>query len=274
MKYILLFLIVASGTFSLAQDLIKVKGNREVTTEITVVEPFSILEIDGDYEVVILEGKQTQVELTTDSNLHDHISMNRIGDKLTIGLSARIRSKRSMTFRVTYGPELHTIIVTDDAQLSSLTTLEFSTLNLKVDRDARVYLTAKVSDLTLNALGESKSELNLTGNKATINIANDADVKALITYNIADITMKDKVSARLEGDIDRGEVTLGDRISLEANNLVFSTLELVVSNKAKAEVNVKDHLLITAEEDADITVYNDPKIELLKFEGESILRKK
>lgn len=273
MKKLILITLLFFTILATAQD-IKVKGNREPTTEITLVEPFSVLEIGGDYEVAIIKGVRTQVELTTDSNLHEFISMDRVGDKLTINSSAKIRSKRTMKFRITYGPELHSIIVTDDAELSSITKPEFSKLDLKIDRDARVYLTAQVKELNLTATGDSKSELNLTGNNAKIEITDNADVKALITYNDLDMLMKDRVDTRIEGDVHRGKVKLQDRIVMEADNLVFDKLNLIVSNNARAEVNVKKNLTIEAEKDADITVYNSPRIELLKFEGASVLRKK
>lgn len=273
MKKVLFIALVLSTTISFSQD-IKVKGNREPTTKITIVEPFSVLEIDADYEVEILQGAQTQVELITDSNLHEFISMNRVGEKLTLSSRAKVRSKRKMEFRITFGPELQTIIVREDAQLSSVTKLEFARLNLTVDNDAEVYLTADVSDLTLLTTGDSKSELNLSGDNANIQVTDNANVKALLTYDNLEMMMKDRVDTRIEGDVDQGKITLLDRISMEAKNLVFKDLELKVSDNAKVEVNATKSLRIEAEKDADITVYNSPKIELIKFDGESILRKK
>ncbi len=273
MKNSILIALMLCTTISFSQD-IKVKGNREPTTEITIVEPFSELEIDGDYEVTILQGAQTQVELTTDSNLHEFITMNRIGDKLTLSTRAKIRSKRTMEFRITYGPELRSITVREDAQLSSVTKLVFQQLNLKVDNDAKVFLTAEVEELVLNAMGSSKSELNLSGNTASINVTQNADIKALITYDTADVLMKDRVDTRIEGDVDQGKVTLSDRATMEAKNLVFKDLELYVNNNATVEVNATKSLRIEAEKDADISVYNSPKIELIKFDGDSVLRKK
>jgi hypothetical protein len=69
MKKILLFVFALTTTITSAQDLIKVKGNREVTTEISPIAPFKMLEISNDYEIEIVPGASPQVEITTDSNL-------------------------------------------------------------------------------------------------------------------------------------------------------------------------------------------------------------
>jgi hypothetical protein len=275
MKRIILLALILSTTISCAQDLnVKVKGNREPTTQITEVPPFRVLQIDSDYEVAIVKGIRTQVELTTDSNLHQFIKINQVGDKLVIGSTAKIRSKREMKFRITFGPELNSIIVAEDAELSGVTDLIFKKLDLNIDGDARVYLTAQVDNLTLLATGDSKSELNLTGKTATINFTDNADVKALITYDNVEMLLKDRVDIRIEGDVDEGKITLQDRIELKADNLIFDKLSLFVSHNAKAEVNVKKDLIIEADKDADITVHNSAKIELNKFEDNSVLRKK
>ncbi|MGB5981887.1 MAG: DUF2807 domain-containing protein [Nonlabens sp.] len=266
-------LILLFSCATTAQD-IKVKGNRDPSTEITIVKPFRTLEVDGDFEVKIVPGAQPQVEMITDSNLHEHIDFNVVGEKLTINSTARIRSKRKMEIRITYNTELHTIILREDAELSTITKGEFSILDIKVQDDAKAYITANVQQLILHTTGDSKSEFNLTGDKADINITDNADVKALITYQSANITLKDRVDARIEGDVDKGNLILNDKAFLEAKNLVYDEINLNITDNAKVEVNANKTLNIESDKDADISIYNSPDIKLIKFGGDSIIRKK
>ncbi|WP_085766462.1 GIN domain-containing protein [Nonlabens spongiae] len=268
-----LAVLLLTSCGSTAQDM-KVKGNREPTTEITIVKPFNTLEVDDDFKVKLVPGSQPEVELITDSNLHEHIEFNSIGSKLTINSTARIRSKRKMEFRITYSPDLHTIIVKDDAEVSTVTKGNFPILDLQVQDKASAYITATVQQLKLHTTGDSKSELNLTGNKANIQITDNADVKALITYQQANLFLRDRVDARIEGDVDRGKITITDKAFIEAKNLVYEELTVVAGNNSKAEVNAKKTLTIEADKDADISVFNKPDIILTKFEGEAVLRKK
>ncbi|GAK94566.1 hypothetical protein JCM19298_139 [Nonlabens ulvanivorans] len=61
MKKLLLVTLILTATFSQAQE--KVKGNREPSTVITDVDPFTVIEIGGDYEVAIVEGVVLKLKL-------------------------------------------------------------------------------------------------------------------------------------------------------------------------------------------------------------------
>jgi hypothetical protein len=273
MKKILLFVFALTTTLISAQDLIKVKGNREVTTEISPLAPFKMLEISDDYEIEIVPGGSPQIEITTDSNLHQHLAASVIDGKLVVTTTARIRSKKEMKFRIIYGPELKTITVTDDAVLSSVTSLIFEELELNIEKDAEVYLTASVTRLTLNADLSTKSELNLSGKNAVINLKNNADVKALIKYDNLELNMKDRVDAKIEGDIKNGQINMTDTASLEGKNLIFDDLELKINNNAKTGINVKNTLSLDSSDDAEVSLYNTPKIDMKSFIGKSVLNK-
>jgi hypothetical protein len=273
MKKILLFVFALTTTLINAQDLNKVKGSREVTTEISPLAPFKILEISDDYEIEIVPGGSPQIEITTDSNLHQHLAASVIDGKLVVTTTARIRSKKEMKFRIIYGPELKTITVTDDAILSSVTSLTFEELELNIEKDAEVYLTASVTRLTLNADLSTKSELNLSGKNAVINLKNNADVKALIKYDNLELNMKDRVDAKIEGDVKNGQMNMTDTANLEGKNLIFDDLELKINNNAKTGINVKKTLSLDSSDDAEVTLYNTPKIDLKKFIGKSVLKK-
>jgi putative alpha-1,2-mannosidase len=273
MKKLLLFVFALTTTLISAQDLIKVKGNREVTTEISPIAPFKMLEISDDYEIEIVPGASPQIEITTDSNLHQYLTTSVIDGKLVVTTTAKIRSKKEMKFRIIYGPELTAITVTDDAVLTSVTSLIFEELELNIEKDAEVYLTASIGRLTLNAERSTKSELNLSGKSAVINLKSNADVKALIKYDNLELNMKDRVDAKIEGDIKNGQMNMTDTASLEGKNLIFDDLVLKINNNAKAGINVKNKLSLDSSDDAEVTLYNTPKIDLKKFTGKSVLKK-
>lgn len=273
MKKLLIFVFAISTTIMSAQDLIKVKGNREVTTEISPIDPFETLEINGDYEIEIIPGASPQVEITTDSNLHQYLAARVIDGKLVVTTTARIRSKKEMKFRIIYGPELNKITVTDDAQLSSVTSLLFEDLELNIEKDAEVFLTATVERLTLNAERSTKAELNLTGKRAVVNLQNNTTIKALIKYDDLELNMKDRADATIEGDIKTAYLKLNSRSSFKGKNLIFNKLDLNITDNADAIVNVKNQLNLESSGDAKVELHNSPKIDLNKFAGKSVLSK-
>lgn len=273
MKKILLFVFALTITITSAQDLIKVKGNREVTTEISPIDSFETLEISEDYEITLVPGSSSQVEITTDSNLHQYLAVSVVGGKLVVTTTARIRSKKEMKFRIVYGPELKKITVKGDTQLSSLTSLAFEDLELNIEEDAKVFITANVTRLILNAERSTTSELNLSGKKAVINLKDNADVAALIKYDYLELSMKDRVDAKIEGDINNGQLNLSSRANIEGKNLVFDDLDLTIKNYATAEINVKGKLTLHSSDEGDVTLHNTPKIDMKNFSGKSVLEK-
>ncbi|MGJ8684107.1 MAG: GIN domain-containing protein [Nonlabens sp.] len=272
MKKLLLVVLILTAAVSQAQE--KVKGNREPSTVITNVDPFTVIEIGGDYEVAIVEGIEAQVEITTDSNLHQFLEVAVVEGSLSITSTARIRSKKEMTIRLIYPPGLTKIIAKDKAEISAITELKMDQLELEVQDEAKLFITADIGELSLNLKGNSKSELNLRGNDAIINFSDKASAKALLKFDDINLTMKGRTDARLEGDVNTATLLLEDRADYNGNNLVYDKLNMKASHNTSSEVNVKDELTLAATDDAKIELYNTPKVVLEKFTGKTQLIKK
>lgn len=272
MKKILLILVLSFTTGIYAQE--KVKGNREPSTIITEVEPFNIIDINGDYEISIVEGAMPQVEVTTDSNLHQYLDITVIEGKLNIGSSVKIKSKKEMTIRVIYPTGLQKIVASEKAEISSITSLVFEQLELEAKDDAKLFITANVDSLKLNLNGSSKSELNLNGKNAKITLGDKASVKALIKYDDLKLNMDARTNAKIEGDINNGKLMLENKALFKGDNLVFTDLDLKVSQNVNAMINVQDALKLDASDNTRVEVHNTPQITLEKFTGTTQLIKK
>lgn len=272
MRKILFLLVLCSTTSLFAQE--KVKGNREPSTVITDVDPFNIIDISGDYEVSIVESVSPQVEITTDSNLHEYLDITIIEGRLSISSSVKIRSKKEMTIRIMYPVGLEKIIASEKAQISSITALKFEQIELEAQDDAKLFITATVDSLHLNLKGNSKSEFNFNGNTAQITLGDKASAKALIKYTDVTLTMDGRADAKIEGDVNNGTLNLENKADFKGDNLVFNDLDLRVSQNVTATVNVKDALKLNAEDDTKVEVYNTPQITLDKFAGKTQLIKK
>jgi len=272
MRKIVLLLVLCTTTSLFAQE--KVKGNREPSTVITDVDPFNIIDISGDYEVAIVEAVAPQVEITTDSNLHEYLNISVIEGRLSITSDVKIRSKKEMTIRVMYPVGLEKVIASEKAEISSITALKFEQIELEAQDDAKLFITAAVDNLKLTLKGNSKSELNLTGTNAEVTIADKASVKSLFTYTDITLTMEGRTDAKIEGDINKGFLSLENKADFKGDNLVFNNLNLNVSQNVTASVNVKDTLKISAEDETKVEVSNTPQITLEKFTGKTQLIKK
>lgn len=88
-KYLLVvFLLI--GINSQAQK--NVKGSRNVTTEQTDINTFTSIELDGEFEVGLLKGSRSMVEVEADDNLHELIQIEVVNNVLYIKPSTKISS--------------------------------------------------------------------------------------------------------------------------------------------------------------------------------------
>lgn len=272
MKKLLVVLLVIISAFSQAQD--KVKGNREPSTVITDLNLFNIIEIGEEFEVAIVEGAQPQIEITTDSNLHEFLEVTVVDSILSINTTARIRSKKEMSVRLIFPTGLTKIIAKEKAEISAITELKANELEIEVRDNAKVFLTADINYLILNLKGSSKSELNLRGTDAKMNLSEKASAKALLNYNELQLKMTDRTSSKIEGDIEEGTLTFENKATFKGENLVFNNLVMKVTQNADALVNVKDQLKLSATDDTKVQLFNTPQVELEKFTGKTQLIKK
>lgn len=272
MKKILFVLAIIITNTLQAQE--KVKGNREPSTVVTTIEDFNFIELGGEFEVAIVKGITSQIEVTADSNLHQYIVPTVINGKLTINASVNIRSKKELKIRLIYPGDLGTIIVKEKATLSTISDYESQLLNLEVRDDAKLFMTAKVDKLTFYMKNKARAEVNFKGSNANINLQDNTSIKALIDYKEASIIMTSKADGRIDGDMNKATLKLDSRSSLNASNLVVNELNLQISNNASAKVNAKNKLNLKSSNSASTELHNSPKINIEEFSGSSVLSKK
>ena len=270
-NYITAFIIVMG---LLAVNAQKVKGNRDVTTQIINVDEFNTINIGEDMEVVLSQGSSSKVDITVDSNLHQYIDAKVVGGVLSIRSTTDIRRRKELKINIVYTSGLQNIIAFGDAQISSMTDLRMENLQVDVKDNAKMYLTGRVENLVYNSMSDSKSECNLSGDKAQLNFNGDSNTEALLNYDELTFDMKDKAGAKIEGDAKEVNMKLEGRSNLIANKLDIKDLVINISRNATASINVSRDLEVRAKDDAEIELYNNPKINMAEFSGKAALMKR
>jgi hypothetical protein len=264
-----LFLML-SFAFAKAQ---KVKGNREVTTQIFEVAPFTEINLGEDFEVSIAEGVTPKVDIATDSNLHRYINVEVIGGILTVKSTADIRRSKRMKITLIYTPELRKITAFDEAEISTATNLRMSDLQVVVKDKAKVFLTGVVENLVFNGMADATAECNLGGDQAQLNLTGSSETKALLKYDRIDFMMTDRATARIEGDADDSTMVLEGKAVLTSEKLDIKDLKLNITRDAEASVNVKKNIELRASGDSKVTLYDNPSINMAEFAGKATLMK-
>ncbi|WP_194852068.1 GIN domain-containing protein [Nonlabens antarcticus] len=263
-------ILLMSFAFAKAQ---KVKGNRDVTTRIIDVADFQEVIVGEDFEVSLAEGSTAKVDIATDSNLHQYINVDVIGGVLTIKTTADIRRSKRLKITVVYTPQLKKITAFDEAELSSLTNLRMEDLEVLVKDDAKVFLTGRVGKLIFNATADSKSKCNLSGDNAQLNLTGSSNTEALLKFKNIDFMMTDRAEAKIEGDADDSSMVLEGRAKLVSEKLDINDLKLRISRDAEASVNVRNNLEYKGSGDSKLTVYDNPKMNMVEFANKAMLMK-
>ncbi|WP_290701121.1 DUF2807 domain-containing protein [Lacinutrix sp.] len=269
---LILTLIITFSGFSQSSE--KIKGSRNVTTQITEIDAFNRLVIGDDFKINIKQGELTSVQVDTDDNLHDVIEFNVLEGSLSFKTNKRISSSKKMEITIVYIDSLNIIELKEDAELTALSTIKAKDLILRTKESTKVFLTVEAENFQYIGAGKTKAELNITSKSTILDLSDNTSIEALINSKTISIDMLQRANARLEGDTDELTVNIDNSSTLKAEKLTTKTCNLIAQGRADSHIEATKDFIIEASGTTETYIYNSPKIELKKFEDEAVLRKK
>ena len=175
-----LFLSVCYTSFMSAQDDEKVKGDRNVTIKQTYIDPFNKIVVGEDFYVEVIYNKRPSVEVEADDNLHEFISFEVKDSVLSFSTTKKIVSRKKMSVKVNYGDELQHIETHEDAEIRSLTSLEFKNSTLKTTGTSKAYLNIKAESFKFEGQDKAKVKLNVNAKNSNLILSDNSKLDALI----------------------------------------------------------------------------------------------
>jgi len=264
-------LFVTISTF--AQKKEKIKGNREVTTVIYELDSFTTLEVKEELEITIINGTTPQVEVITDENLHEVFAIEVVDGTLKIATTKEIRSSKRLEIFVTISESLERIHVEGKAELKSLTTLNINKAEINVLGDAEIDLKIKSDSLAINSFGSADQKYQIITKELILTAFEDSNVKA----NVSATKLTSHVEfaeVQLEGETDVLYLDVKQKGEFIAPKFIARDIHVTATEQAKVVVNAIDSITIDAYDTAEISLIGNIKvINILKFEGEAVLRK-
>ncbi|MBA6154354.1 GIN domain-containing protein [Gelidibacter maritimus] len=272
-KIIFAFLLSLSFTaFIAAQEDEKVKGDRNVTIKQTYIDPFNSIIVGEDFTVEIIYNSKASVEVEADSNLHEYILFEVVDGTLTFKTSKRITSSRRMNIKVNYTDGLENIEVIENGELRSLTSLELKNTTLKTTGSSRAYLNIKTNEFNYTALDKAKVKLNVNATNAVIILSDNVRMEALLNSKSAKIDLYQRANAKLEGTLETTQLRVDNSSSFNGKEFLTDTCDLIADMSSSATIRVNDTITIEATGNSEVYLYNEPKITLTKFTGNSKLQ--
>ncbi len=273
-KYSVIILFLFATTLSLAQKKEKIKGSKIVTIEQKEIGSFDAIEISDNLEVYLDRGEKCELKIEADDNLHDIIKIDLTAKTLRINTLKTATNYKKLIVRITYTNELQKVTSKDEAIINAIQEIQLNDIAIQSFDDSKLFLNVNTKNFNLQSDHNSKVELNLKSEKTTIELSENANLKALLTATDLKCDMYKRAIAILEGDVTNATIRLDNNAKFLANNLTIANAQLLSEGYSNCSINITSSVSIDAAENAEIKLYGDQKIEMLRFADNAILSKK
>ena len=273
-KTILTLFCLLSLSVSFSQKKEKIKGSKNVVIQQKKIEPFTQLEILNDVEINLIKGDKCSVELEADDNLQDVLDLRMNGTMLIISFSKEVSSSKKFNIRVTYTDELTLITAKEKAKINALQTIKLDLITIKAFDNAKLFLNIDAKNCNISANDKTQFELNSKAETLSIDVSKNAEIKALVSATTFKCDLYQSAEAKVEGDVINMVVRIENESKFEGKKLNSKKTDITVEDTAKCSINSESTITISAAAKSEIDLYGDARIDLQKFAGTAILRKK
>ena len=273
-KITLLFIAILFTSISFGQKREKVKGSKIVTIEKKEIGNFENLEIEDNFEILLVKGDKCALEIEADNNLHSEININSNGNTLRLNTLKELAGFKKFFVKITYTNDFKLLIAKHESNITATTDIELDNFTIKCFDYSKLFANGKVKTFTLMQNDKSKAELNLKSENATIELSKNANLKALIAATQLKVDLYQKSTAVIEGDVAELKLRLDNNSEFTGINLIAKTAEIIAEGNSATKLNVVSNALIEASGKSEIQLYGDAKIELKKFTENTVIMKK
>lgn len=274
MKNILLTCLIGFSIIQSALSQEKIKGNKQVTTVETKVDPFHKLVVGDDFEVILKKSFDTSVEIEADENLHDIIHITVSEGALVIETTKRIVSSKRLNITVNYNSDLNYIIGKGDSEIAAISTMVTNNLKIEARDDAEISLNVETSYFQLNGHGKGDMKFNIKSDSTTLDLNENSKIEALINSQSLKLDLFDNAYATLEGNLQKLDLKCSGNSDLRGNNLTTNTAKVFIQDNGEISIHVNNSFELESIGNGDVDLYGAPQITIHKFDGTSQLKKK
>ncbi|MFB9056364.1 GIN domain-containing protein [Mariniflexile ostreae] len=257
-----------------AQKLEKIKGNRTIVIQETLINSFHTLDVNQDLEIELKYGAQASVEIETDENLHAVIQFDVRDSLLSFTKTHKITSKKRLKIKVTYDTNLNTIRTRDKAEIKSLNTLELPCANVKASGSSKMDLTIKTDSFKFEGHDRSKTKLDLRSHHSEFILNDSSRLNGLITSTALKAMLYQRAYAEINGTGHSLWLRTNNSAQFMGKNYSIETGDVNCENTSEATIDATNNISIEASGSSSVYLYNNPKITINSLTDTAKLQKK
>lgn len=273
-KISLLLVTLLVTLFSFGQKKEKIKGSKIVTVAVKELNNFENIEVNDNFEVFLVKGTKSSIEIEADDNLHEIINFEVSGNTLKINAVKEPTGFKKFAVRINYSNDLQLVTARNNVEIKALAEIELDKITIKNYNNSKSFLNVKSNYFALILDDKSEAEINVKAESTSFELSKNSELKALVTSPELKLDMYQKSTATIEGTITNAKMRLDNNSHLNAPKLAIGTLEVDTDNYAKCEINVSSAVTIAAGGKSQIELWGEQKITIKKFTNSATLYKK
>lgn len=272
-KIIIVLTTVFSVALIRAQE--KLKGNKIVVTEDRAIYDFNKIEVNDNIDLILTQGQETSVSIETDENLQSAVITEIRDSTLIIGLTQKISRKKALIAHVTVDANFNELTSKAKADVESSGSLNLNhSFKLNAEGNSKVTLNFQSGVFYLNNNESANLNLNVRSGEAYLRSNKSGRAKINISANSIEIIGQGNSVMDVQGSSEECRFKAENRSTIRAEELECKEAVVSASDNSNINVNTTKDLWITAINNSEINIYNNPVITIDKFADKAVLRKK
>lgn len=275
MKKISIICLIAllSTNFSTFGQL-KLKGNKEVTTEDRNISEFSKIEVIDNIDVYLVYNSNQEVVVETDSNLQEAIETVVNDGVLSIKTNAKILRKKELKVHIRVNSDLKELYAYNRAKIISKNSLSIDSLTINAFDNADFDLKLNSKLLRISGKKSSKIEIQALSEEVFVWTEEVCTIKATIDTDFINVNCLDRSAISMEGTCETVEIEALGSSAFKGKAFVSQVAEVNATHSSDVWINAVKTIDIQAKNSAEVYLYSNPKITLTEFFDKATIYKK
>ncbi|GEM_PF-175225 len=207
-----------------------VKGSGNVTVEKHALKPFKRLEVNGAFDIVLIQGDREEVTIETDDNIHEYIHVDQDGDRLILDMSNDVNFKKTTKLAIT---------------------VSFKDL----------------VEIRSNGVGDITSENQIKGKNLDVQIYGVGDITMDVNYRELEVGYAGVGDVTLKGDANKVFIDCSGVGDVDTYGLTANELSLEHSGVGDANIFADESVTIEFSGVGSINYKGNPETKEIRKEG-------
>ncbi len=275
MKNSLNFIVLI--TFLISTSLtaqVKLKGNRDVTSENRAISEFTKIEVIDNVDVFLVYNENQSVNVETDSNLQNAILTEVNNGTLTIKTRAKIVRKKELTVHIKVNSQLKEIYAYNNANVKSKNSLIIDSLAINAFDNADFSLKLNSKLVRINGKKTSDIKLEALCDEMFVRAEESCGINAIIDTKYININALDRATITMSGTSDTIEIESLGSSSFKGKDFESKNAVVNATHTSDIYINALETIDIFAKNSAEVYIYSNPKMTISEFFDKASIHKR